>query len=595
MNNTKTIRTPIIAVLGHVDCGKTTFLDRVRSTNLAAKEAGFITQHIGATEVSLSTVKKISGNLIQKFGFNLTIPGLLFIDTPGHEAFANLRERGGSIADLAVLMVDITKGLQPQTKEAITILKKNQVPFVVCLSKIDLIERYESKKGSFLANFSEQEKQAQKNLDEKLYHILGELFKQGFQSERIDRIKDPSKEIALIPISPKTGEGIPETLVFLAGLAQKFMEKNLKLTVEGHGKGTVLEVREEKGLGTTIDVILYDGTLKVGDSFVVAGKNRVIRSKVRTLLQPNSIMDIRTAEKFISVKEVHAATGIKISAPRLGEALAGSPFLVEATGEEGSQIQMEVNRIKIDSDQIGVVVKADTLGSLEALITLLHSHSIKIKKADVGDVNKRDVSEATAIRSKEPLLGVIFAFNVTISPEIEKEAVFNQVKIFRSDIVYSISEEYLKWKEEQEKKKKENLLQRAVFPVKIKILQGFVFRKSKPAVVGIKILEGRLKNGIELMNEKGKKIGRVQNIQSKNKKVEEAKKNDEVAISIEGGVVERNLFENGVLFGIIPKGKMDLLDQLKKELTEEEKELLEKTIKLHSSTLVLIDEKEDNE
>jgi translation initiation factor 5B len=583
MEQNKTIRTPIVAVLGHVDSGKTSFLDCVRSTNLVAKEAGLITQHIGATEVPISTVRKISGNLIQKFGFNLMIPGLLFIDTPGHESFSNLRERGSSIADLAVLMIDITKGLQSQTKEAITILKDRKVPFVVCLSKIDLVEGYESKNGSFLKNFNEQSENAKKILDEKLYSILGELFQKGFQSERFDRISDPAKEIALIPVSAKTGEGIPETLVFLAGLAQKFMEKNLKITAEGPGKGTVLEVREEKGLGTTIDVILYDGKLKIGDSFVVAGKSGVVRSKVRSLLIPNTLTDIRAAEKFTSIKEVHAATGIKIVAPDLGEALAGSPFLVEETGEEEKLIQTEVNRIKIDSTDTGVIVKADTLGSLEALITLLRSHNIKIRHADVGDVNKRDISEAVAIRSKDPFLGVIFAFNVHVSSEMKKEAEKNQVKIFSSNVVYNISEEYLKWKEEQENKKKEYLLKKAVFPVKLKFLPGFIFRHSKPAVIGVKVLEGRLKNGITVMNGKGKLIGRIQNIQSEKKKVEKAGKDEEVAVSIEGAVVERNLFENDILYGMIPKDKIELLVKLKKELTEEEEELLQKITELHSS------------
>ncbi len=572
--NVNSLRTPIVAVLGHVDAGKTSFLDKVRSTNVAGKEAGFITQHIGATEVPIDTIKEISGSLVQKFGFNLTIPGLLFIDTPGHEAFTNLRERGSSIADLAVLMVDINKGLQPQTKEAITILRQYKVPFLVCLSKIDLIDGYDSQRGSFLANFLQQSPSAQKKLDEKLYTLLGQLFELGFQSERLDRVRDTTKEIALIPISSHTGEGLPETLVFLAGLAQKFLEKNLHIETNMPGKGTCLEVREEKGLGTTLDVILYEGTLHVGDPFVIAGKDGVIESKVRALLRPNVLTDIRAAEKFVQVKEVRAATGIKISAPNLEHALAGSPFLVVHTGKEKAEIESEVKRIKIDGDNIGIIIKTDTLGSLEALIKLAQSHQIKLKRADVGEVTRRDIMEAAAIRSKEPYLGVVFAFNNLVPDAVRKDAQLSNVPIFESNIVYTITETYMEWVKKQEQEKNKNLMDKALFPCKIEFLPGFAFRNSKPAVIGVKILIGRLKTGIELMNKKGEMIGRVQAIQSENESVTLATQGMEVAVSIDDAVIGRNVFENDILYSNLTSGILTTLTKIDKQLSDEEKELM---------------------
>ncbi len=568
------LRTPIVAVLGHVDAGKTSFLDKVRSTNVAAKEAGFITQHIGATEVPVQTIKDIAGPLVQKFGFNLNIPGLLFIDTPGHEAFTNLRERGSSIADLAVLMVDAQKGLQPQTKEAMTILRNYKVPFIVCVNKIDIIDGYDSKSGSFLANLAQQTHAVQAKLDERLYTILGELFTAGFQSERFDRVRDTTKEIAMIPICANTGEGLPETLVFLAGLAQKFLEQNLKLEANGPAKGTCLEVREEKGLGTTLDVILYDGKLSVGDVFVIAGKNGVIETKVRALLRPNVLTDIRAAEKFVNVKEVYAATGVKISAPNLDEALAGSPFLVVKNGNEKEIIEKEVKRIKIESDSMGIILKTDTLGSLEALVKLVQSHQIKVKRADVGEVTRRDIMEAAAIRAKEPYLGVIFAFNTLVQDAARKDAQLASVPLFESNIVYSITEEYVKWVQTQEAEKNKRLLEQAMFPAKIQFLAGYAFRNSKPAVVGVRVLEGRLKNGIELMNEKGELIGRVQAIQSENESVNIAQKNDEVAVSISDAVVGRNLFENDILYTVLTPNMLLTLKKINAQLTEDEKDLL---------------------
>lgn len=575
MSNTlNQLRTPIVAVLGHVDAGKTSFLDKVRSTNVAAKEAGFITQHIGATEVPVQTIKDIAGPLVQKFGFTLNLPGLLFIDTPGHEAFTNLRERGSSIADLAVLMVDAQKGLQAQTKEAMTILRNYKVPFIVCVNKIDIIDGYDSHAGSFLANLAQQSHATQAKLDERIYTILGELFDAGFQSERFDRVKDTTKEIAMIPICASTGEGIPETLVFLAGLAQKFLEQNLKLEANGAGKGTCLEVREEKGLGTTLDVILYDGVLRVGDSFVVAGKSGVIESKVRALLRPNVLTDIRAAEKFVSVKEVYAATGIKISAPNLDDALAGSPFLVVKTGHEKETIEKEVKRIKIESDSLGIILKTDTLGSLEALVKLIQSHHIKVKRADVGEITRRDILEAAAIKTKEPYLGVIFAFNTLIQDAARKDAQLAQVPIFESNIVYSITEEYLKWVKIQEAEKNKKLLEMAMFPAKIQFLPGFAFRNSKPAVVGVRVMEGRLKNGIELMNAKGEIIGRVQAIQADKESVNVAQKNEEVAVSISDGVIGRNLFENDILYTVLTPNMLITLQKINAQLTEDEKDLV---------------------
>lgn len=573
-NEKQTLRTPIVAVLGHVDAGKTSFLDKVRSTHVAAKEAGFITQHIGATEVPVQTIKDIAGPLVQKFGFSLNVPGLLFIDTPGHEAFTNLRERGSSIADLAVLMVDAQKGLQPQTKEAMTILRNYKVPFIVCVNKIDIIDGYESHAGSFLANLAQQTHAVQAKLDERIYTILGELFDAGFQSERFDRVRDTTKEIAMIPICANTGEGLPETLVFLAGLAQKFLEQNLKLEANGPAKGTCLEVREEKGLGTTLDVILYDGKLSVGDVFVIAGKNGVIETKVRALLRPNVLTDIRVAEKFVSVKEVYAATGVKISAPNLDEALAGSPFLVVKNGNEKEIIEKEVKRIKIESENMGIILKTDTLGSLEALVKLVQSHHIKVKRADVGEVTRRDIMEAAAIRAKEPYLGVIFAFNTIIQDAARKDAQLTSVPLFESNIVYSITEEYLKWVQTQEAEKNKRLLEQAMFPAKIQFLAGYAFRNSKPAVVGVRVLEGRLKNGIELMNEKGELVGRVQAIQSENESVNVAQKNDEVAVSISDAVIGRNLFENDILYTVLTPNMLITLKKINAQLTEDEKDLL---------------------
>jgi len=310
-----TIRKPIITVMGHVDAGKTKILDSIRGTSVAEKEAGGITQHIGATQVPTKVIEKVAGKLLEQYKFELKIPGLMFIDTPGHEAFTTLRKRGGSIADLAVLVVDVHKGLQEQTKEAIEILKSYKTPFIVAMNKVDTIHGWTLTQGESITDaLKNQREHVLEQLDVKVYELVGQLHSKGYQSERFDRIKDFTKEIIIVPVSAKNRVGIQELLMFLAGLSQKYLEKKLEVHETEAVKGTVLEVKEDKGLGKTIDVIIYDGMLSVGEEIIVGGKNGIIRTKIRALLEPNPVGEGKPGEKYRNVKEVHAAAGVKISA-----------------------------------------------------------------------------------------------------------------------------------------------------------------------------------------------------------------------------------------------------------------------------------------
>src|SRR3989338_6661563 len=241
------MRQPIVAVMGHVDHGKTSLLDAIRKTNVAGKEAGAITQHIGASEVSLGSISGICSGLLARSGLRIAIPGLLFIDTPGHESFTHLRQRGGSIADIAVLVVDVMQGFQPQTVESIKILREFKTPFVVAANKVDLISGWKRREAGcgILESIGSQRPDVQTRFDEQLYGIVGKLHGLGIGSERFDRVSDFTKQVAIIPVSAKTGEGIPELLLSIAGLSQRFLESELKTEVSGPGQGSVLEVKEE--------------------------------------------------------------------------------------------------------------------------------------------------------------------------------------------------------------------------------------------------------------------------------------------------------------------------------------------------------------
>jgi len=568
------IRQPIITVLGHVDHGKTSLLDAIRSTNVVTKEAGAITQHIGATEVPVDIIETLAGPLIKKFGFTLTIPGLLFIDTPGHEAFTNLRKRGGGIADLAILVIDVMQGIQPQTVEAIEILRAFKVPFLIAMTKIDALNFYSSKEGSFIENLATHNERTKQLFDEKLYTLVGELYKHGFEGERFDRCAF-GKQIPIVPVSARTKEGLPELLTLIAGLSQKYLEKKLEVSADEVAKAAVLESKEEKGLGKTIDVILYQGTLHVNDEIAVLGKKGVVQTKIRALLEPKPLQEMRmTKEKFSSVKSVSAATGVKISAPNLDDVLAGSTLTGIKTGSEIEELKKEFKEAQYFSDNKGLIIKADAIGSLEALINLLKKEGYTLRKADIGTITRKDIMEAASMQCTDPLLGVILGFNVNVDADAASEAEKRNVRIFSEKVIYHLIENYKTWVDDCKKNAKANELACLVWPVEFELLRGKVFRNNKPAIVGVRINEGKLRDGWKVMNKEGKVIGEVRGMQHEGKAVKEAKKGDEIAVSIDGANVGRNLFEGDKLYCCIPVSQYCSLMKYSSEFTEEEKELL---------------------
>lgn len=571
------IRQPIITVLGHVDHGKTKILDGLRNTHVMEREAGGITQHIGATEVPSHVVEAVAGNILKKFGFELKIPGLLFIDTPGHEAFSNLRTRGGSIADLAVVVVDIAQGVQPQTKEAIEILKAFKTPFIIAANKIDLVQGWQSNEGSFLANEANQPEWVQTALNNKLYELVGKLYELGFSSERFDRVSDFTKMVAIVPVCAKTREGLPELLALLAGLSQKFLENSLKLETHGQAKGTILEVKEEKGLGKTMDVILYDGMLSVGQEIVFGSMNGPKKAKIRALLEPKPLNEIRDPhERFLNVKEVVAATGVKIVAPGLDDALAGSPILSMVNGTEEAQIAAEISSVRIESDSIGPIVKCDTLGSLEAFCKLLEKSQVRPKRADVGDVTKRDVMEAVGIREKDRFKGVIFAFNVKITDALKFDAESKGVKVISGNVVYHLIEQYDAWVKTEQEAEKRKVLDGIIMPAKFVVLPNTIFRNTKPAIVGAKVEVGRIVPGMRVFNHK-ENLGQIGQIQVDAKRIDELKKGEEAAVSITDAVVGRNLHEGDEIYVYLPDDQFGNYAQWKVFLTQEEINLIEET------------------
>ncbi|MDE1828535.1 MAG: translation initiation factor IF-2, partial [Candidatus Micrarchaeota archaeon] len=459
------IRQPIISVMGHVDHGKTSLLDRVRSTTIAKKEAGGITQHIGASEVPLDVIENVCGELLKRFGAKIIIPGLLFIDTPGHEAFTNLRKRGGSVADLAILVVDVTKSFEPQTYEAIEILKEYKTPFIVAANKIDLITGWTKKETySFLESIAQQSQNVVNEVESRLYQMVGKFSEIGFQSERFDRITDFQRELVILPVSAKTGEGIAELLVYATGLSQKFLGSRLEVDVNEPGKGSILEKKEERGLGTTIDVILYNGTLNLNDTIAFATTNGIGTAKIKALLKPKSMQDLRdSTSKFDYVDSVAAASGIKIAGSGLEDALPGSLAISTRSATYTDEIKTEIQEA-FATAQTGVILKVDTIGSLEALSKLLTGMNIQISKKGLGDVNKRDILDAFAMKASDQYSSIVLSFNVNVAYDAEAESMATGVKVINENVIYKILDDYKEWLEHAKMMEKEQAEKAITFP-----------------------------------------------------------------------------------------------------------------------------------
>jgi translation initiation factor 5B len=570
------IRTPIVCVMGHVDHGKTSLLDRIRGSSVVSSEVGAITQHIGATIVPIEAIRTMSGTMGKA---PINIPGLLFIDTPGHHAFTTLRARGGALADMAILVVDINQGFQPQTIEALQILRNCRTPFVIAATKIDRIHGWRvNENESFLSTFARQNERVRSDVENKTYEIVGKLSELDFSADRFDRVSDFQRNLAIVPVSAHTGEGIPDLLLVMIGLAQRYMGDALKLSVEGPGAGTVLEVKEERGLGTTLDVILYDGTLAIGDEIAVATKGDVVVTKVRSLLKPRPLKEILVEDRFERVKSVAAASGIKVTAPNLEGVIAGSPFFVVRNNrdEVEARIRKEMTEIHVNLSDEGITIKADTIGALEALCKELEGKEIGVMRAEVGPVSRLDLIETETV--KNPMYRVLLSFNTPILPDAAdmiKDPLYTQVKVFDGRVIYQLIDQYVEWRDEQKRLQEKQRFEHVVMPAKIRLLPDCVFRQSNPAVVGVRVLGGKLRSDVDLIKTDGKKVGHLKTMQLRQESIREADPGLEVAISIEGATVGRQVSVGDDLFVDVPERHIKVLErEMVKTLNTSTQEIL---------------------
>ena len=581
------IRQPIVVVLGHVDSGKTSILDKIRGTGVQGREAGGITQHIGASFLPTETIKKLTGPLYEKLSKGEhTIPGLLVIDTPGHEIFTNLRARGGSAADIAILVVDANRGFQPQTTESLKILESRKVPFVVALNKTDMVSGWKKSDTPFISMaIKEQDPFVQTSIDEKIYNVVAALSVLGYQSEAFYRVQDFKKEISIVPVSARTGVGIPELLAVLVGLAQQFLQKRLAQE-EKSTRGIVLEVNDEVGLGPTANIILIDGHLKKEDNIIIAKRDSVVITKPKAMLLPKPLDEMRDPrDKFKPINEVYAAAGVKIASPDLDGVLPGSTVYATDDDEESKNlkklIESEMKSVFIKTETKGIILKCDTIGSLEALTEMLRRQNIPISLADIGPVTRRDIMEARAVKENNRHLGVILAFNVKITPEAQTESDNYHIKIFDDKIIYSLIDTYTQWVDDDSADLENSMFSELTPISKFTFLKGYIFRNSNPAVFGIRVDVGTLRQKISFMNKTGKKIGVIHQLQHENKTVETAKTGQEVACSVQNITIGRQIQEEDVFYTLPPPDDAkQYLNKFKNKLSSEELHILNEIVEI---------------
>ncbi|WP_226022773.1 translation initiation factor IF-2 [Halomicrobium salinisoli] len=573
------LRTPIAAVLGHVDHGKTSLLDEIRGSAVAAGESGAITQHIGSTHVPLSVISKMAGDLVDPDDFDL--PGLLFIDTPGHHSFSTLRSRGGALADIAILVVDVNDGFQPQTFEAIDILKRTQTPFIVAANKIDTVPGWNPNEGSPVqVTMDDQSERVQSDLNEELYEIIGELSDNGFSADMYWRVQDFQNNIGVVPVSAETGEGIPDLLTVLMGLSQRYLKEEMAIDVGGPGVGTVLEVTEARGFGTTVDAVVYDGTIREDDQLVVGGLDGPITTDVRALLKPQPLAEIRTEKQFERVDEVAAADGVKIAAPDLDDAMAGAPIRVvrdRDVGEVIAEVEAELAEFEVSTEEEGIVIKADTLGSLEALAGTLEENEIPVMRAEVGDVAPRDIRVAET--AGEPINRAILAFGVGVHDDARRLAEQEDVNVFEHEVIYQLIEDYEDHVEAIETAQQDQILENITRPARFQILKDHTFRQNDPAVVGVEIGGGRLQRNSRVVKFEGgepQRVGQLKSMQDEGEDVDEATTGERVAVSIDGPTVGRDIEEGDELWTELPEKHAKILEQeLTEDITADEREVLQ--------------------
>ena len=536
------LRAPIVCVLGHVDAGKTKILDKLRHSNVQLGEAGGITQQIGATFIPIENIQSHISKIDERFHTKTRIPGILLIDTPGHASFTNLRSRGSSLCDIAVLILNIDKGIEKQSVESLDLLRMRKTPFIIALNQIDRTYNWRRFDWSGFEDSYRKQKDQQKRLfDEKVEQNKMQFIKNNINAELYYKNTNMKEYVNMVPTSAITGEGLPDLLGLLVYLTDNYLIR--QITYKEEVKCSILEVKVLETIGTTIDVVLVNGTIHVGDKIVIGGLLGPIKTVVKIILLPKPMKEMRVKCEYERYDEISGAIGVKIFCPDLENALAGSPLYVYKTEEEAehycNEISKDFNSIVqkyLNKKGKGIMVQASTLGSLEAILTFLNEQKVEVAVVGVGNLNKKDVIKLQIKHAedenvmKEDL--VILCFDNKVLPEAQKVADENGIKIFVDDIIYHLFDKFIEFKNKSILERKKEKEKEAIFPCSLKTVM--FINKKDPLIIGVSVTEGVLKIGTPIYCvEKNLPLGVVESIEREKKPINNVRPNDgDVAIRI---------------------------------------------------------------
>ncbi|CCW63677.1 unnamed protein product [Phytomonas sp. EM1] len=591
LENVIDLRSPICCVLGHVDTGKTSLLDRIRSTNVQGGEAGGITQQIGATFFPREALVAATKEINEKYQYKLNVPGLLIIDTPGHESFSNLRNRGSSLCDIAILVIDLMHGLEQQTRESIRLLREKKCPFIVVVNKVDRLYGWKAHPNEDIEKtLAKQSPGVHIEFDTRVAEIKTQLAMEGFNSELYYKNTDFRKVVSIVPTSAHTGEGISDLILLKIQLVQQFMEG--KVTYKDDLQCTVLEVKPITGYGFTIDVILINGELHEGDRICLCGQTEPIFTQIRSLLTPQPLREMRVKAEYTHHKMIKAAMGVKIAAIDLENVVPGTPLIVYHSEEEKEKVAELVMRdsttirSQLSEDGIGVTVQSSTLGGLEALLSFLKDMKIQVGHAAIGPIYKRHLVQVLSMKRREPRFAVVLAFDVTVSEEAREVAAKNEITIFEAKVIYHLFDRFTEYIKNYEAQEKERLRSVAVFPVRLKIIDDAI-HMTDPIILPVSVERGQLRVGTPLAAMRGDtpvEIGKVMSMERDNKPVPIGKPGMELSVKINtsatGVTFGRHFGKEHVIISKITRPSVDAVKKFRDELTEDDVVLLATLIKV---------------
>ncbi|OQS55554.1 SPAC56F8.03 [Ecytonucleospora hepatopenaei] len=588
-------KSPICCILGHVDTGKTKLLDKLRESNVQGNEAGGITQQIGATFFPTEMLNEKCHRTLHEEILS-SLPGILVIDTPGHESFSNLRSRGSSLCDLAILVVDICHALEPQTIESIQLLKNKKTPFIVALNKIDRVYGWKNNENGFF-DFENQDDYTKREFEKMVDSVVVSFAEQGLNACLFDKNQNIKKNVSMVPTSAITGEGIPNLVKLFLELSHRFMLEKMKITKQT--ECTILEVKHTEGFGLTLDAILSNGTLREGDKIALNGFDGVIHATIRTILVPQPLKELRIKSAYQTVKAVTAAMGIKVviysKEHDISNAVAGSKMYVIGTSR-GIELKTAENLLKEDFSTVmnqietvdeGVHIVANTLGAMEALLKFLKDSDVPVCSISLGKIRKKDIMKMSMVNKK-------YRFILSFDVHFESKELIDLCKEYNiqysvAPIIYHLLDFYKEKSEQMMRADKEKYEDVAIFPSKIKIVPNCVFCSRSPLVLGVEVIQGTLKINTPLCvfkkdiknNSTYTLLGKVTSIEEKKQKVNVLEQGKQAAIKVEvdkndtAKVLDRHFTVEDEIYSVVTRKSIDLLKEFyKDDLTQEHIELL---------------------